>query len=300
MAPKIFNKQQRRGIYLLPNLFTTGCLFAGFYAIVAAMSDRFEAAAVAIFIAMIMDGLDGRVARLTNTQSDFGAEYDSLADMVAFGLAPSLVVFEWALFSLGKLGWLAAFIFTAGAALRLARFNTQVGTAGKRYFQGLASPAAAAVVAGMVWVGNDYGYLGQDWRYPALVLTLASGLLMVSNIRYRSFKDLDLKGKIPFVTMLVVVLVFVFISIDPPQVLFAIFLGYALSGPVVTLITLRRRRAERHRLQEDHKPVSESQHTDEMPVAASADDELSEQNARKSKSKPSKKDSEKITEMTEE
>lgn len=267
MAPKIFQKQPKRGIYLLPNLFTTACLFAGFYAIVAAMSDRFEAAAVAIFVAMIMDGLDGRVARLTNTQSDFGAEYDSLADMVAFGLAPSLVVFEWALYSLGKLGWLAAFIYTAGTALRLARFNTQVGTAGKRYFQGLASPAAAAVVAGMVWVGNDYGYLGQDWRVPALIITLAVGLLMVSNIRYRSFKDLDLKGKIPFFTMLIVVLVFVFISIDPPQVLFAIFFGYAMSGPVVTLITLRRRRAERIRMQEDHKVKEADDGESETDVA---------------------------------
>ncbi|MGD8567131.1 MAG: CDP-diacylglycerol--serine O-phosphatidyltransferase [Gammaproteobacteria bacterium] len=247
MSPKILEKQRRRGIYLLPNLFTTGCLFAGFYAIVSAMTDRFEAAAVAVFVAMIMDGLDGRVARLTNTQSDFGAEYDSLADMVAFGLAPSLVIYEWALSSLGKLGWLAAFIYTAGAALRLARFNTQVGTAGKRYFQGLASPAAAAIVAGMVWVGADNALAGVDWRYLAFVLTLMAGILMVSNIRYRSFKDLDLKGKIPFVTMVVVVMVFVFISIDPPQVLFTVFLLYGLSGPTFTLISLRRRRAERRK-----------------------------------------------------
>ena len=262
MAPKLFKKQHRRGIYLLPNLFTTACLFAGFYAIVAAMSDRFEAAAVAIFIAMVMDGLDGRVARLTNTQSDFGAEYDSLADMVSFGLAPSLVVFEWALFSLGKLGWLAAFIYTACAALRLARFNTQVETAEKRYFQGLASPAGAAVVAGMVWVGTDYGQIGSDWRIPAIVLTLLSGILMVSNIRYRSFKDLDLKGKIPFVTMIIVVLIFVLVSIDPPQVLFAGFLIYALSGPVVTLVTLRRRRAERHRTQDESNASSDQDDTD--------------------------------------
>jgi CDP-diacylglycerol--serine O-phosphatidyltransferase len=245
MSPKIVEKQRGRGIYLLPNLFTTGCLFAGFYAIVAAMAGKFEPAAVAIFIAMIMDGLDGRVARLTNTQTNFGAEYDSLADMVAFGLAPSLVMYEWALFNLGKLGWLAAFIYTAGAALRLARFNTQVGTAGKRYFQGLASPAAAAVVAGMVWVATDHEQIGADWRIPAFVLTLAAGILMVSNIRYRSFKDLDLKGKIPFVTLIIVVLVFVFISVSPPQVLFSIFLVYAISGPTYTLISLRRRRAER-------------------------------------------------------
>jgi CDP-diacylglycerol--serine O-phosphatidyltransferase len=272
MSPKILEKQRRRGIYLLPNLFTTGCLFAGFYAIVSAMTDRFEGAAVAIFVAMIMDGLDGRVARLTNTQSDFGAEYDSLADMVAFGLAPSLVVYEWALSSLGKLGWLAAFIYTAGAALRLARFNTQVGTAGKRYFQGLASPAAAAIIAGMVWVGADNDLAGIDWRFPAFVLTLMAGIFMVSNIRYRSFKDLDLKGKIPFVTLVVVVMVFVFISIDPPQVLFAVFLLYALSGPTFTLINLRRRRAERRKSSGSSDAEPHAAHQDESPDSESKED----------------------------
>lgn len=240
------DKRPPRGIYLLPNLFTTGCLFAGFYSIVAAMNGRFGAAAMAIFVAMIMDGLDGRVARLTNTQSAFGAEYDSLADMVSFGLAPALVIYVWALSGLGKLGWLAAFIYTAGTALRLARFNTQVGRADKRYFQGLASPSAAAVVAGLVWVGHDYLVDGSNLSYLAFVVTIAVGLLMVSNVRYRSFKDLDLKGRVPFVALLVVVLVFVLISIDPPQVLFAIFALYALSGPVMTLVSLRRRRAERH------------------------------------------------------
>ncbi len=238
-------KKRRRGIYLLPNLFTTGCLFAGFYAIVAAMSGRFEAAAIAIFIAMIMDGLDGRVARLTNTQSAFGAEYDSLADMVSFGLAPALIVYVWLLSDLGKIGWLAAFVYTAGTALRLARFNTQVGRADKRYFQGLASPAAAAVIAGMVWVGQDYDLDGRSIAIVAAIITTLLGVFMVSNVRYRSFKDLDLKGRVPFVAILVVVLVFVLISIDPPQILFAGFSLYALSGPVITLITLRRRRAER-------------------------------------------------------
>jgi len=238
-------KKRRRGIYLLPNLFTTGCLFAGFYAIVAAMTDRFEAAAVAIFIAMIMDGLDGRVARLTNTQSAFGAEYDSLADMISFGLAPALVMFVWALSDLGKLGWLAAFVYTAGTALRLARFNTQVGRADKRYFQGLASPAAAAVMAGLVWVGSGYALEGRWVAILSLVVTVFMGLLMVSNVRYRSFKDLDLKGRVPFVAILVVVLVFVLISIDPPQVLLAVFALYAISGPIVTLVSLRRRRRER-------------------------------------------------------
>jgi len=243
-------RRRHRGIYLLPNLFTTGCLFSGFYAIVAAMGGRFEAAAVAIFIAMILDGLDGRVARMTNTQSAFGAEYDSLADMVSFGLAPALVVYVWALSDLGKLGWLGAFIYTAGTALRLARFNTQVGRADKRYFQGLASPAAAAVVAGMVWVGQNYQAEGLAVSILAMVVTVCVGLLMVSNVRYRSFKDLDLKGKVPFVAILAVVLVFVLVSLDPPQVLFAGFAVYAFSGPVGTLLSLRRRRAER-RAQDD-------------------------------------------------
>lgn len=240
-------KKRRRGIYLLPNLFTTACLFSGFYAVVAAMGGRYEAAVIAVFIAMIMDGLDGRVARLTNTQTDFGAQYDSLADMVSFGVAPSLVMFTWSLNHLGKIGWLGAFIYAAAAALRLARFNTQVGVADKRYFQGLASPAAAATLMGGVWVavdyGNTYGISGADLRIAALILTVSCGILMVSNVRYRSFKDLDLKGKVPFVALLAVVLVFVFISIDPPQVLFLIFFLYAMSGPVLMVVTLRQRRA---------------------------------------------------------
>lgn len=231
---------RRRGIYLLPNLFTTAALFAGFYAIVAAMNSRFEAAAVAVFIAMVLDGLDGRVARLTNTQSDFGAEYDSLSDMVSFGLAPALVMYEWALHSMGKLGWLAAFIYTAAAALRLARFNTQVGTADKRYFQGLASPAAAAVVTGLVWVGTEYEVTGVELNWICFAITVAAGLLMVSNIRYYSFKDLDLKGKVPFVAVLVVVLIFVLITLHPPTVLFGSFSLYALSG-LITTLRLRKR-----------------------------------------------------------
>jgi CDP-diacylglycerol--serine O-phosphatidyltransferase len=234
-----------RGIYLLPNLFTTAGLFAGFYAIVASMGGRFEAAAVAIFVAMFTDSMDGRIARLTNTQSDFGVEYDSLSDMIAFGLAPALVVYIWALSSLGKIGWLAAFIYTAGAALRLARFNTQVETVSKRYFQGLASPAAAAMIAGLVWVASDYDLNPVQWAWPVLVLTVLAGVLMVSNIRYHSFKEVDLKGKIPFVALLFIVLVFVFVSIDPPLVLFSIALLYAFSGPVLTLFFLRRHRAEK-------------------------------------------------------
>jgi len=234
-----------RGIYLLPNLFTTAALFAGFYAIVAAMNGQYVAAPVAIFIAMVLDGLDGRVARMTNTQSAFGAEYDSLSDMVSFGLAPALVVYSWALESLGKVGWLAAFIYAAAAALRLARFNTQVHVADKRYFQGLASPAAAAIVAGLVWVSHDLGVAGETMRWVAFVLTLAAGLLMVSNIRYHSFKGLDLRGKVPFVAILIVVLVYVTITIDPPKVLFGVFLLYALSGPAMTVYLRQRKRRER-------------------------------------------------------
>lgn len=229
----------------MPNLFTTAALFAGFYAIVAAMNDQFEYAALAIFIAMLLDGMDGRIARLTNTQTEFGAQYDSLADMLSFGIAPALVIYQWALSDMGKLGWLAAFIYTAGAALRLARFNTQIGIADKRYFQGLASPAAAAITAGMVWVGSTYVLVGAPWDGIALGLTLVAGLLMVSNIRYHSFKGIDFRGKVPFVAILIVVVVIVLISYDPPVVLFGVFLLYAISGPVLTLLQLRRRRAQR-------------------------------------------------------
>lgn len=231
-----------RGIYLLPNLFTTAGLFAGFYAIVAAMNNRFEAAAVAVFIAMIMDGLDGRIARMTNTQSAFGAQYDSLSDMVAFGLAPALVVYVWALSSLGKIGWLAAFVYAAGAALRLARFNTQVGTpTNKRYFQGLASPAAASLVASMVWLANENDLHGRDLAWVALVITVLAGGLMVSSVPYRSFKDIDLKGKVPFVAILFMVSIFILISSNPPYVLFGMAFAYAISGPLLSLIALIKR-----------------------------------------------------------
>ncbi|KAF0190834.1 MAG: phosphatidylserine synthase [Gammaproteobacteria bacterium] len=238
-------RKPRRGIYLLPNLFTTANLFAGFYAVVAGMQGHFEAAAVAIFIAMILDGIDGRVARLTNTQSDFGAEYDSLVDMVSFGLAPALVMYSWALSSLGKVGWLGAFIYTAGAALRLARFNTQVGDGDKRYFQGLPSPSAAGIVAGSIWIGVDYGVIGAEIAWLAFLVTMFAGVLMVSNVRYRSFKDLDLKDRVPFVAVFLIVLIYVFISIHPPTVLFAGFVIYVLSGPVLTLYQLRQKRSQR-------------------------------------------------------
>jgi CDP-diacylglycerol--serine O-phosphatidyltransferase len=236
-----------RGIYLLPNLLTTAALFAGFYAILAANAGRFEAAALGIFAAMMFDGFDGRVARMTNTQTEFGAEYDSLSDMVAFGVAPALVAYEWALGGLGKLGWLAAFVYTACAALRLARFNTQIGIADKRYFQGLASPAAAAIIAGTIWIGHDKGIAGRDVSLLVAVLTAGAGLLMVSNFRYHSFKVLDLHGRVPFVVMVVVMLGFALVVLDPPIVLFLLFLCYAVSGPAFTLVRLRQRREQRRR-----------------------------------------------------
>jgi len=240
------NKQnRRRGIYLLPNMFTTAALFAGFYAIVASMKFNFEHAAIAIFIAMVMDGLDGRVARLTNTQSAFGAEYDSLSDMTSFGVAPALVAFNWSLSSLGKWGWLAAFMYTAGAALRLARFNTQLGVADKTYFQGLPSPAAAATIAGLVWVGDEYHIIGHSLHYLVAVITVCVALLMVSNIKYRSFKKFDLRGKVPFVAVLMVVMAFVFISIDPPQILFLCVSAYVISGPVFYVFRRRQQTIKR-------------------------------------------------------
>jgi len=236
---------RRRGIYLLPNLFTTACLFGGFYAILAAMGGRFEAAAIAIFLAMVMDGLDGRVARLTQTQSAFGAEYDSLSDMVAFGLAPALVMYIWSLSDLGKFGWLVAFVYTAGTALRLARFNTQIGSADKRFFQGLPSPSAAAIVASSVWLANWYALQGATLSIVAGVLTVCAGLLMVSNFRYHSFKELDVRGKVPFIVIVGMMLVFAVVVVHPPLVLFLIFLAYAVSGPWLTLVQRRRRRATR-------------------------------------------------------
>lgn len=221
---------RRRGIYLLPNLFTTAALFAGFYAIVQAMTGKFEHAAVAIFVAMVFDGLDGRVARLTRTQSAFGAEYDSLSDMVSFGAAPSLVVFEWAMKGMGKWGWIAAFVYCAGAALRLARFNTNIDIVDKRYFQGLPSPAAAALVAGFVWIVNDLGIGGEEVRWYAFVLTLFAGITMVSNIPYWSGKEINLRRSVPFMVIPAIALAYALVSSYPPGVLFALFLCYALSG----------------------------------------------------------------------
>jgi CDP-diacylglycerol--serine O-phosphatidyltransferase len=228
-----------RGIYLLPNLFTSAALFSGFFAIVQAMNGHFELAAIAIFIAMVLDGLDGRVARMTNTQSAFGAEYDSLSDMVSFGVAPALILYIWALKPLGKLGWLAAFMYCACAALRLARFNTKLEDEhqDKRYFQGLPSPGAAALLAGFVWVSYEYGVSGRDvffgilqWKWMAWGITVFAGASMVSDLRYYSGKDINLKHSVPFFVILGIMLVMVLVSYSPPEVLFFVMVVYALSG----------------------------------------------------------------------
>lgn len=234
----------RKGIFLLPNLLTTGGLFSGFYAIVASMNGHFEAAAVAIFVAMIFDGLDGRVARLTNTQSEFGAQYDSMSDMLSFGMAPALVAYNWGLADYGKFGWLAAFIYVACAALRLARFNANLGVTDGRFFQGLASPAAAAIVAGMVWCGSIYEIDGDNIGYLVGVLTIVVGLLMVSNFRYNSFKDLNWRDRVSFLTILLVLLVFVVIASRPAEMLFGIFFIYACSGPITTIRSVRKLKLE--------------------------------------------------------
>ena len=238
--PDIVRPRMRdRGIYLLPNLFTTGALFAGFYAIVQAMNGRFEYAAVAILIAMVLDGLDGRVARLTHTQSAFGAEFDSLSDMVSFGVAPALVVYEFALQGMGKFGWIAAFVYCAGAALRLARFNTQLeAPSDKRFFQGLPSPAAAALIASFVWVMVEYEVPGPNVRWVAAFIALFGGLTMVSNFKYYSGKEINLRKSVPFFVILLVMLAFILISTSPPEVLFGVFILYGLSGYVYALMLL--------------------------------------------------------------
>lgn len=230
---------RRRGIYLLPNLFTTGALFAGFYAVIAGMRGDFEAAAIAIFFAMLFDGLDGRVARLTNTASKFGAEYDSLSDMVSFGVAPALVVYSWGLVELGKFGWSVSFIYAACAALRLARFNTQIEVADKAWFTGLSSPSAAAVIAATVWVCNDSGWVGAGLSTEITVmvalLTATVGILMIANVPYYSFKTIDEHRRVPFAMVILMVLVFSLVTVDPPRVLLAAGLLYAVSGPLMLL-----------------------------------------------------------------
>ncbi len=232
---------RRRGVYLLPNLFTTGALFAGFYAIIAALQGNFEAAPIAIFFAMIFDGLDGRVARLTNTSSKFGAEYDSLSDMVSFGVAPALVMFSYALESMGKFGWSAAFVYVACAALRLARFNTKIGSDDGNFFTGLASPAAAAVIASAVWLAYDLGMttpesVPGELSFILAILTALVGVAMVANFKYPSFKGIDMRGRVPFAFIFIVVVVFSLVTLHPPTVFLVTFLVYALSSPVLTVI----------------------------------------------------------------
>ncbi len=221
----------RRGIYLLPNLLTTAALFAGFYAIVLSLNGSFVRAAMAIFVAQILDGMDGRVARMTHTQSEFGAQYDSMSDNLAFGVAPAILVFQWSLHSLDNLGWVAAFIFVAGAALRLARFNTQINTVDKKFFVGLASPAGAGVLWAMVWALGENGVEGESVAWLMVIIVPLIGAMMVSPIRYYSFKDLSDKGRVPFVVLLLSIMVIAVIALDPGPVLLALAVTYALSGP---------------------------------------------------------------------
>ena len=230
-------KERHKGVYLLPNLFTTAALFAGFFAIISGMKGNFEAAGLAIIVAQLLDGFDGRVARMTNTTSAFGVQYDSLSDMVSFGLAPALVIFSWGLEPLGKLGWAAAFLFAACAALRLARFNTQVEVVDKKYFVGLASPPAAAILATTVWLWHD---VVPPFEVSVLVaiITILVGLLMVSNVSYTSFKGVNLRGRVPFVVMLAALLIFVVIIINPPTVLLAMACTYCVSGPALWVLRL--------------------------------------------------------------
>jgi len=215
----------RKGIYVLPNLFTLAALFGGFYAIVMAMNNHFEASAIAIFCSIVLDSLDGRVARMTNTQTEFGAQMDSLADMVSFGAAPALITYEWALKDLGRWGWFAAFVYCACAALRLARFNVNTTAVDKRFFQGLPSPAAAALVMGFIWLMTDLGFAPLDNRWLMFVVCLYAGLTMVSNVPFYSFKDFQMRKSVPFTVIVSIALVIALINIHPPTVLFSLFLS---------------------------------------------------------------------------
>ena len=257
---------RRRGVYLLPNLLTSAALFAGFYSVIAGINGKFEAAAIAIIVAGFLDGLDGRVARMTNTQSDFGEQYDSLSDLISFGLAPALLAFNWSLSSLseistlaGKLGWLAAFLFVACAALRLARFNTQAGIADKRYFQGLASPAAAGTLVFTIWFFVDNGVSGDTVRWLIFFETVALGILMFTNVRYYSFKATPGGQKVPAVWLLLALLIIVLLALDPPIIGMILGLVYVLSGLVITIAGRRNWRLKRHQ---------------RSPKAAKADPEL--------------------------
>jgi CDP-diacylglycerol--serine O-phosphatidyltransferase len=246
------NLRKSRGIYLLPNLLTVTALFSGFYAIIAAIKGDFDLACVAVFIAMIMDTLDGRIARLTQTQTAFGAELDSLSDIVSFGVAPALIAYLWGFESLGKAGWLVAFFFTTSVALRLARFNTQTATTDKRYFKGLPCPAAAWVVVSLIWSASQYGFDGTFITITAATLTVIASLCMVSNIPYYSFKDFHFKNKVSYLAILLIVLVFVLVAVDPPLVLLAIILGYAGYAPLFWLMR-HARRLRLNRMQKKEK-----------------------------------------------
>jgi CDP-diacylglycerol--serine O-phosphatidyltransferase len=245
-------RPRRRSIYLLPNLLTTGSLFAGFYGIIASIDGRYEPAAIAVIIAGVLDGLDGRLARLTHTESEFGQQYDSLSDMVSFGIAPAVIVYQWGLVRLAdygwiwaKLGWLAAFVYTVSAALRLARFNVRSGTSDRRFFEGLPSPSAAGLMMTMVWLGTDLGWTGGPTLALACIVATTAGGLMVSSFPYYSFKEVHPRGRISFRNRMVIPLTLVLIFIDPPTVLFTIGVIFALSGPALALWRLRRRRAAR-------------------------------------------------------
>jgi CDP-diacylglycerol--serine O-phosphatidyltransferase len=244
-------RRARRGIYLLPNLLTTGTLFAGFYAIVAAIDGNFERAAAAVFGAMIFDGLDGRVARWTHTESAFGKEYDSLSDMVAFGVAPAIVVYQWGVAAIaeynatwGRIGWLVTFLYAVCAALRLARFNTRTASVDKRYFEGLPSPSAAAVTAAFIWCASKYGFGGLPGLVGAFAVTATAAVLMVSRFYYSSFKGVNLTGRVRFTYALLIPLAFVIIAVEPPAVLLTLFGVFALSAPLQWLFRSRRRPAE--------------------------------------------------------
>lgn len=231
--------RRRRGIYVLPNLFTLAALFGGFYAIVMAINGRYDLATFGIFSAMVFDSLDGRVARMTNTQSAFGEQMDSLSDMVSFGAAPAIISYVWSLKGLGRWGWIAAFVYCACAALRLARFNVNTGVVDKRYFQGLPSPAAAALVIGLIWVvtesglGGQQDFLGLSIPWLTFGVALFAGLTMVTNVPFYSFKDFSMRRSVPFVVLVAIALAIAVINIDPPRVLFGIFVAYGLSGYVI-------------------------------------------------------------------
>ncbi len=243
-------KKVKRGVYLLPNVLTTFGLFSGFFAIILATKGQYAESAIAIFIAMLWDGLDGRVARLTNTQSEFGAQYDSMADMVSFGMAPALLMYFYLFEGLGKIGWLGAFVYVAAGALRLARFNTQIGIEDKRYFQGLPSPAAAALIAGMVWTKEIIGITVYDEQYLVLfawIVLVGAGVLMVSNVRYYSFKEINLKGRSSFKLLLIATLIIIVVTLWPSAILFIFFFAYALSGLIMTMVEVRKKRALKKR-----------------------------------------------------